>query len=45
MHGYGRLVHANREVYEGEFVEDKATGLGKYINMKGEIYEGYFLDN
>ena len=44
MHGSGKLIHANDEVYEGEFVDDKANGYGKYINEKGEVYEGFFIN-
>jgi len=36
MHGNGKLMHVNSEVYEGEFVDDKANGFGKYINDRGE---------
>ena len=32
MHGKGKLVHANHEIYEGDFVGDKANGYGKYLN-------------
>ena len=35
----------NDEIYEGEFVEDMATGFGKFKNEDGEIYEGYFLND
>lgn len=30
MQGFGKFVHANQDVYEGEFVADKANGKGKY---------------
>ena len=40
MHGKGKLVHANHEIYEGDFIEDKANGHGKYINDNGEMYQG-----
>ena len=42
MQGQGKFVHSNSEIYEGEFVGDKATGYGKFIRSNGEIYEGYW---
>jgi len=33
--GIGRLIHADGDVYEGEWLEDKAHGKGKYIHMDG----------
>ena len=44
MHGEGKLVTSSSEVFEGQFVNDKATGLGKFTNILGDIYEGYLLD-
>ena len=38
-------MHSNREVYEGEFVGDKATGFGKFIRSNGEIYEGFWAQD
>jgi len=29
------LIHADGDVYEGEWVKDKAHGQGKYIHMDG----------
>ena len=28
--GQGRLIHAEGDVYEGEWLNDKAHGFGKY---------------
>ena len=44
MHGEGKLITAKGEVFEGQFYEDKATGLGKFINISGDVYEGYLVD-
>ena len=30
MQGQGKFAHANKDVYEGEFVADKANGYGSY---------------
>ena len=38
MHGQGKMIHPNGEVYEGTFDNDKAEGLGKFLNKKGELY-------
>ncbi len=39
-HGNGKLLHADGDYYEGEWVEDKAQGTGKYIHFNGAQYEG-----
>jgi len=33
--GPGRLIHADGDVYEGYWKNDKAHGKGKYIHMDG----------
>lgn len=38
--GNGRLIHADGDVYEGDWVDDKAHGKGIYIHMDGARYEG-----
>ena len=30
MQGFGNFLHANRDVYEGNFINDKANGKGVY---------------
>lgn len=35
-------MHANGDVYEGEFKDDKAHGYGKYISFDGNKYEGWW---
>ena len=37
--GKGRLVHADGDVYEGDWIDDKAHGKGKYTQL-GVTYEG-----
>ena len=42
--GYGRIIQANGDYYEGELKNGQANGRGVY--KEGEIvYEGYFKDN
>ena len=40
MHGKGRLVHADGDIYDGEWKADKANGRGTYIHVNGACYEG-----
>ena len=35
LHGRGRLIHSNGEVYEGEWFEDKTNGFGIYTSIDG----------
>ena len=41
----GRLVHANGDVYEGEFLNNKANGYGEYKHADGSLYQGYWINN
>ena len=43
--GYGRLVHAEGDVYEGTWHEDKANGFGVYTHYNGSRYEGQWLND
>ena len=38
--GRGRLIHAEGDVYEGQWLNDKAHGKGKYKHLDGATYEG-----
>lgn len=38
-------LHEAGDIYEGEFVNDKANGKGKYIHANGDMYEGDFLND
>ena len=38
--GLGRLIHSEGDVYEGEWLNDKAHGVGKYSHLDGATYEG-----
>ena len=33
-------MHADGDIYEGEWLDDKANGQGKYTTHNGNIYEG-----
>lgn len=38
--GKGRLIHCDGDVYEGDWVDNKAEGYGTYIHFYGAKYEG-----
>ena len=38
--GYGRLIHANGDFYNGDWVNDKAHGRGIYEHIDGAKYIG-----
>lgn len=45
MHGVGTWTSSDgKEIYEGDFVENKRSGKGTLTN-RGGIYQGEFLDN
>ncbi len=43
--GKGRLIHADGDVYEGYWKNDKADGKGTYIHMDETKYVGDWLDD
>ena len=49
-HGVGKMVFPNKDVYEGEWFENKMQGTGTYVynsTAKGgqpDIYSGTFVD-
>jgi len=43
--GYGRLIHADGDMYEGEWKDDKAQGVGVYIHADGAKYEGEWFED
>ena len=45
MHGQGKYVYADGNVYDGAFVEDKKHGKGKYTYTSGATYEGDFAED
>ena len=34
------MVHADGDVYEGDWVDDKANGQGEYMHLNGAHYKG-----
>lgn len=43
--GKGRLIHADGDFYEGEWVDDKASGMGNYVHTNGAYYKGEWLED
>ena len=43
--GRGRLIHADGDIYEGEWFNDKAHGRGTYIHIDGAKYTGEWLED
>ena len=44
--GYGRVIYADGDMYEGEWKDDKAQGKGIYIHAEtGAKYEGEWVED
>lgn len=43
--GKGRLIHADGDMYEGEWKDDKANGKGLYKHNNGASYEGGWMED
>ncbi len=43
--GKGRLIHADGDVYEGNWLNDKAHSYGVYIHTDGAKYVGEWLED
>jgi len=41
----GRLIHADGDMYEGEWQDDKAHGNGTYVHADGAKYVGQWIDD
>jgi hypothetical protein len=39
VNGNGRFIHADGDVYEGHWLNDKAQGKGKYQHLDGAMYD------
>ena len=44
-HGKGRIVWANGDSYEGDFVHNIREGVGSYVFASGTVYSGEFYNN
>lgn len=40
MNGFGKMIHAEGEVYEGNWVNGKSNGEGTYTQSNGTLYKG-----
>lgn len=43
--GRGRLIHADGDVYEGYWLNDKAHGKGVYLHIDGASYSGEWFED
>lgn len=43
--GRGRLIHSDGDIYEGQWVKDKAHGKGVYLNKDGSSYNGEWYED
>ena len=43
--GQGRLIHADGDIYDGSWKNDKATSYGTYTHFNGAKYVGEWLDD
>jgi hypothetical protein len=39
------MTHANGDIYEGDWKDDKADGKGLFIDTNGAKYEGDWVDD
>ena len=39
------MIHADGDIFEGEWFNDKAHGQGKYTHFEGAIYEGTWVND
>lgn len=37
--GKGKLIHADHDIYEGDWIDNRATGFGIYIHAGGAVIE------
>ncbi len=45
VNGIGKMVYANGDIYEGDFVNGKKQGQGTFTFKNGQAYFGRFFDN
>ena len=41
----GKFQHVDGDIFEGEWMDDKANGHGVYIHVNGAKYEGEWKDD
>ena len=44
-YGKGKFHHADGDVFEGEWVDDRVTGFGVYTHTNGASYAGFWKDD
>lgn len=43
--GKGKFIHADGDIYEGDWVDDKANGYGIYLHLNGAKCEGFWKND
>ncbi len=43
--GKGKFYHTDGDLFEGDWIQDKANGFGVYIHAQGGRYEGFWKDD
>jgi len=43
--GKGKLIHADGDTYEGDWLDDKANGNGTYLHANNAKYVGEWLND
>jgi hypothetical protein len=43
--GFGRFILADGDVYQGNWVDDKAHGDGEYFYAEGATYKGGWFED
>lgn len=43
--GRGRLIHADGDIYDGEWLNDKAHGKGLYEHSEGSRFMGEWFED
>ena len=43
--GYGLMIYANGDKYDGMWIKGKRNGKGRRFNADGSTYEGYYEDD
>lgn len=41
----GRMTHANGDIYQGEWKDDKANGVGTFVDTNGARYVGQWSND
>jgi hypothetical protein len=43
--GHGKLIHSDKDFYEGNWKNDKSDGFGSYKHNDGALYVGEWMED